>query len=155
MTETVRQAKNEQTERADRKTEKRGEVHKEGNLTRDWELRFSNSGVAFARNAVATERPKVAGDWKGELVKEFFELVAFGDLAQHVSISLVKGDRVLCIGEGEIETWTDSQGRERTTKKILLRALGPDLKFRTVTLERAKRQAVTDEDSIQVSEEPF
>jgi single-strand DNA-binding protein len=116
--------------------EKKGEVAKVGNLTREPELRFTPSGTAVVSTGLAVERPKVAGDWAGERVTEFYELTAFGSLGEHVVESFGKGTRVVVIGAAEVEHWTDREGKGRTTKRIIANAIGPDLRWATVKVER-------------------
>jgi single-strand DNA-binding protein len=123
----------------DRKVEPKGPVAKVGNLTRDPELRFgTDKGTPFCRFGIAVEQPKEAGNWSGERETVFYEGTAFGSLAEHLA-ELVKGTRVLVIGKGELEHWTDADGNERTTKRIVVDACGPDLRWASVTVERDGR----------------
>lgn len=123
-------------------------VSRIGNLTRDPELRFSKSGTAVASFSIA-HTPYVPKDQpKPDTV--FYECVAFGSLAEHSAEALLKGDRVLVVGRGEIETWTGKDGVERTTKKIIADALGPDLRFTTAEIHRTDRHKPDFAD-----EEPF
>jgi len=117
--------------------EKKGEVAKVGNLTREPELRFAPSGTAVVSTGLAVERPRVPGDWAGERVTEFYELTAFGSLGEHVVESLQKGSRVVVVGAAEVEHWVDREGKERTTKRIVANAIGPDLRWARATVERS------------------
>jgi single-strand DNA-binding protein len=116
--------------------EKKGEVAKVGNLTREPELRFAPSGTAIVSTSLAVDRPKVAGDWAGERETSFYEVTAFGSLGEHVVESLPKGTRVVVIGNAEIEHWVDREGRPRTTKRIIANAIGPDLRWARAAVER-------------------
>ncbi|HXW77922.1 MAG TPA: single-stranded DNA-binding protein [Acidimicrobiales bacterium] len=146
-------------ERPERQVEKKGEVYKIGNLTRDPELHFAATGATVARTGLAVERPKVPGDWAGERVTEFYELTIFRDLAENAAVSLAKGSRVVLVGNAELEHWTDDQDQERTTKRILVNAIGPDLRWATATVHRPERKTPrsTTEDLAVASddEEPF
>ena len=42
-------------------------------------------------------------------------------------------------GNLEHETWTDRDGQEHTTVKIVADAIGPDLRFTSATVNQAKR----------------
>jgi single-strand DNA-binding protein len=87
---------------------------------------------------------------------EFFDITVFGDQAEHACQSLAKGDRVVLVGTGEIETWVDSEGKERTTKRILVNAIGPDLRWKTATVDRVARKAPAEDGGFdQMNEEPF
>jgi single-strand DNA-binding protein len=134
-----------QTEKPERNTQKMGETTKVGNLTRDPELHFAPTGTAVVRTGLAVERPKLAGNWGGERVTEFYELTIFNALGEHVVESLGKGDRVIVTGNAEVEKWTGDDGQERTTKRILANAIGPDLRWSTVTVTKVARKGAPDE----------
>ena len=127
------------------------EVARIGNITSHPELRFGKTGTAFAKFGLAY-RPYVP---KGEPEPEtvFYDVVAFGSLAEHVAQSLQKGDRALVIGKGEVETWTGKDGIERSTKKIVADGVGPDLRFADVEVTRADRLQPEQQEAF--AEEPF
>lgn len=125
----------------DRKREPKGHVTRVGNVTRDPELRFSNAGTPYARFGIAVNRPKVAGDWAGEQVTEFYSVTAFKSLAENVAECVHKGDRVIVEGEASLETWTDKDGQERTDKVIAANAVGAELRFATVTIHKPERRS--------------
>ena len=113
------------------------EVVKTGNLTRDLELaQGADTGKPYARTGLAVERPKTDEGWKGELETEFYEVVVFDTVAEHAAESLHKGDRVVVVGRGEIETWTDNDGNERKTKKIRANEIAPSLRWATVDIRK-------------------
>jgi single-strand DNA-binding protein len=130
-----------QEKKTERNTEKKGEVTKVGNLTREPELSFTPNGLAVVRTGLAVERPKVTGDWAGERVTEFYELVMFRQLAENAGQSLPKGTRVVVTGDAELEHWTGDDGQDRTTKKILVNAIGPDLRWATCAVNKAERRS--------------
>jgi len=113
-------------------------VAKVGNLTRDPELRFSATGTPFTRFGLAYRPWTRKGEPEAETT--FYEVVSFGSLAEHVAESLRKGQRVVVVGRGELDTWSDDNGTERTTKKIVAEAVGPDLRFETAQVERSARK---------------
>jgi single-strand DNA-binding protein len=106
---------------------------KVGTLTADPELRVSANGTSYLRARLAVSSPG------RETV--FYDIVAFGGLAEHAGASLHKGDRVVVVGIGKRKTWTGRDGREWTTKEIVADGLGPDLRFTSVTLEQTQDQA--------------
>ena len=111
-----------------------------GNLTRDPELRFSAKGTAWATCGLAVNRRKRLDDgtWE-EGETEFYDLVSFGDLAEHLA-ELSKGTRVLACGRIEEDTWTGKDGAERTTTRLVCDEVGVSLRFASVTVERAERR---------------
>jgi single-strand DNA-binding protein len=144
------------TEKPERHVEKKGEVGKVGNLTRDPELRYSASGTAVCSTGLAVERPKTPGDWAGERTVEFYELTVFGSLCEHVAECLHKGTRVVVVGAAEVETWMDKEGKERTTKRIIANAIGPDLRWARATVERVERSTSTGNNGkAEKEDEPF
>lgn len=111
-----------------------------GNLTRDPELRYSGKGTPWCTCGLAVT-PRVRGDddtWQdGETA--FYDLVCFGDLAEHVA-NLTKGTRVVAYGKLETEEWTAKDGTERTTDKLIADEVGASLRFATVEVHRRSRQ---------------
>jgi len=129
-----------QAEKPEQNIQKMGETTKVGNLTREPELHFAPTGTAVVRTGLAVERPKVAGNWAGERVVTFYELVVFGSLGEHLAESLGKGTRVVVTGNAELENWTDDKGQARTTRRILANAIGPDLRWVTVAVTKVTRK---------------
>ncbi len=148
-----------ETENKQRNIEKKGQVARVGNLTRDFDLHFAPTGTAYAKSGLAVETPKAPGNWAGERVTSFYELTLFGTLAEHAVESLGKGNRVLVIGNAEVETWNGDDGQVRTTKRILANAIGPDLRWATVHVEKATRKGPDVEEApasgTDDEEEPF
>jgi len=132
-------------------------VSKIGTLGSDPVLRFAANGTAWASWRLAVERPKEPGNWAGERITEWFEVIAFRSLAENAAESLHKGDRVLVIGKPELRDWTDQEGNPRQSKAILANALGPDLRFATASVTRtnAKTSTVTTTAASGFDEEPF
>ena len=126
-----------------------------GNLTRDPELRFSAKGTAWCSVGLAVT-PRVRDDdgtWAdGETT--FYELVTFGDLAEHVA-ELVKGTRVIAAGKLETETWTAKDGTERETVKLLADEVGASLRYASVDVRRTSRKGPAEHADDDYDEEPF
>jgi single-strand DNA-binding protein len=128
----------------ERTVDAKGQVSKVGNMTKEPELRFGqDKGTPFCRFGLATETPKVPGQWSGERVTEFYDVTCFGSLAEHVA-ELDKGTRVLVIGRGEVEHWTDNDGNERMSKRIVADACGPDLRWATADVQKVKPKRSTE-----------
>ncbi len=105
-----------------------------GNLTSDPELRFTSTGKAVLECEVAV-KPYAPKD-QPQPETTYHKLVCFGALAEHVADCLKKGDRVVVAGETKVETWTGRDGKERTTTKVIVDGLGPDLRFNLARIEQ-------------------
>ena len=75
-----------------------------------------------------------------ERVTEFYELAIFNVLGENAAECLAKGTRVVVVGNAEMEKWTGDDGKERTTKRILVNAIGPDLRWATAAVTWATRK---------------
>ena len=127
-----------------------------GNLTRDPELRFSTKGTAWCTVGLAVNpRKRLDDGTHEELPAEFYELVAFGDTAEHLAESLGKGDRVLATGRIEVDTWTTRDGEERTTTKLVCDEVGPSLRYTSVEVRRTARKGPAGGAAPDYDEEPF
>ena len=112
-----------------------------GNLTRDPELRYTPAGNAVASLTVAVDAPDRTGEPTYRLV------TAWRDLAEHVALSVVKGDRVVVVGTTSTMTWTGRDGAERSEEVVTAKAIGPDLRYSAATpLPMPRHTVVEDED---------
>lgn len=113
-----------------------------GNMTRDIELRFTPSGQAVGEFGVAVnKRVKGAdGQWEdGD--PEFYDVTAWGTLAENAVDTLAKGSRVLVVGRLQFDTWENEAGEKRTKVKVVADHLGPDLRWATATINRNEKGA--------------
>lgn len=89
-----------------------------GRLTRDPELRHTQSGTAVASFSLAVER-----DFKdkqtGEKVTDFIDVVAWRGTAEHVSRFFTKGRMAVVVGSLQIRDWTDKEGNKRRTAEVI------------------------------------
>ncbi len=85
-----------------------------GRLTRDIELKTSQSGNAFARSAIAVDRP-----FKKEET-DFFNLVAFGKTAEFLNRYFEKGRRILVEGRLQTSNYEDKDGNKRTSTEVVI-----------------------------------
>ena len=103
-----------------------------GNLTRDPELKFINSGSATVRFSVAVTKK----GWQDKPdVVSFFNCNAIGDIANNIANSLHKGNRVVVYGALRHRTWDKPDGTKGEATEIEVEAVGPDLRFNTVVIE--------------------
>jgi single-strand DNA-binding protein len=108
-----------------------------GNLTGDPELKFTTTGHALATFRVAvTGRVKDGDTWKdGET--SFYRIVAWRDLAEHVTESLSKGDRALVQGQLRQRSWQTDDGDKRSVVEIQADEIGVSLKWAIARPEKA------------------
>lgn len=112
-----------------------------GNITRDPELRFTQAGVAFVNFGLAVNRRfqrKGASDWDEETT--FFDVTAWGDLADNAATSLAKGDRVIVEGRLEQQNWETDAGEKRSKIAVVADDIGPSLRWATAEVTKAERR---------------
>lgn len=91
----------------------------EGRLTRDAELRYSNSGLPILKFSVAcNDRKKVGDSWQDEA--NFFDCVILGKLAEAISPRMTKGAAALCSGKMKQDRWQDDSGKNKSRVEILV-----------------------------------
>lgn len=89
-----------------------------GRLTRDPELRRTNSGLAVASFSVACERDFPNKD-TGERETDFIDCVAWRQTGEFVSKYFTKGQMIVVSGRLQIRPWTDKDGNKRKTAEII------------------------------------
>jgi len=95
-----------------------------GNLTRDPELRYGQSGIAWVTFTVAETRGR---DDKKKTT--FWECKAFGDMAENVA-EFSKGQRLIVDGAAETEQWEDkATGKKRSKIVITAWEVGRSVRF--------------------------
>jgi single-strand DNA-binding protein len=111
-----------------------------GNITRDPELKFLNSGQAAVRRSVA-----VNSRWQNRQTQEweervsYFEVTGYGSMAENAANSLTKGTRVLVTGRLEQRSWETENGDKRSIVEINADEIAPSLKFATAVVTRTPR----------------
>lgn len=89
-----------------------------GRLTRDPELRRTQSGMAVASFNIAVDRP-FSGRNGGEKQTDFIDCVAWDKRGEFVSKYFVKGQMCLVEGRLQIRDWTDKEGNKRKSAEIV------------------------------------
>ncbi|MGI6432498.1 MAG: single-stranded DNA-binding protein [Sphaerochaetaceae bacterium] len=92
-----------------------------GRLTRDCELRFTNSGYAVGRFSLAVNRIKRSGDQREEEVS-FFDIVVWGKQAEALSPYLTKGKQVSLSGELRQNRW-EQEGQSRSRVEVVANSI--------------------------------
>ena len=88
-----------------------------GNLTRDIELRYSQSGMGIAKTAIATSRKFTSNGEKKEEVM-FIDITFFGRSAEIANQYLRKGSKILVEGRLNFEQWVDQNGGKRSKHSV-------------------------------------
>lgn len=127
-----------------------------GNLTRDPELRYTQSGLAVCNASIAVNRR-----WQNKTTKEweestsYVDVTVWGQQGQNVAESLRKGDRIFVNGRFEQRTWDDDAGNKRSKIELVADAVGPSLEWATVSdVVRNDNQNYSG-DSYSTDERPF
>jgi len=89
-----------------------------GHLTRDCELRFSQSGSAVCKFGLAVNRKYKAGDdWKEEVC--FVDVTVFGKQGENCAEYTHKGDPVFIEGRLQFSTWETEEGQKRNKLEVI------------------------------------
>jgi len=89
-----------------------------GRLTRDPELRHTQSGTAVTSFSLAVDRRYVSKDG-GERQTDFIDIVAWQNLGEFVSKYFVKGQMAAVTGRLQIRDWTDKDGNKRRSAEVV------------------------------------
>lgn len=89
-----------------------------GRLTRDPELRHTQSGVSVASVTIACDR-----DFKekstGEKATDFIDVVAWRQTGEFVSKYFTKGRMAVVEGRLQVRDWTDKEGNKRRSAEVV------------------------------------
>lgn len=88
-----------------------------GRLTRDPELRKTQSGTAVAGFTLAVDRDYK--DANGEKETDFIDIVAWRGTAEFVSKYFTKGRMAVVEGRLQIRDWTDRDGGKRRSAEVI------------------------------------
>ncbi len=111
-----------------------------GNLTRDPELRYTQSGRGVASFGMAVNRRyMVNNEWQEET--SFFNVVAWGDLGENAAASLTKGNRIVVTGRLQQRDYETREGEKRTIVEVIADDLGPSLRWAQAQVERISRDS--------------
>ena len=115
-----------------------------GNVGRDPEIRYAQSGTAILKFSVA------ATSGRDENKKtQWWNIVCFGDLGENVAASINKGTRVQVIGKVQREKYTGNDGVEKESIEVLADDVGISLRWQPAGT------TVTRETRTQEPEQPF
>lgn len=127
-----------------------------GNLTRDPELRYTTGGQAQTTIGIAVSRRyQKDGEWTEQT--SYFNIVAWGPLAEHTAASLTKGARIIATGRLEQRNYDTKDGEKRTVVELVADDIGAALRFATVDINRVQSsdQPAARKPAPASDEEPF
>ena len=93
-----------------------------GNLTRDIELKYSQSGIGIAKTAIATSRKFTSNGEKKEEVC-FVDITFFARSAEIANQYLRKGSKILVEGRLNFEQWVDKNGQKRSKHSVTVETM--------------------------------
>src|SRR5712692_8376951 len=90
-----------------------------GNLGNDPEMRFTASGTALTTFPVAVNRNSRTpeGEWREET--EWFNIVAWSELAERLAQNLHKGRKVYVEGRLQTRSWEGQDGQKRYRTEVV------------------------------------
>lgn len=88
-----------------------------GRLTRDPDLRRTQSGVSVCSFSIAADRDYKGQD--GEKTTDYFDIVAWRSTAEFVCKYFSKGRMIVVDGQLQTRRWTDKNGANRTSVEVL------------------------------------
>ena len=89
-----------------------------GRLTRDPELRTTNSGTSVASFSLAVNRNYKGAD--GEKETDFIDCVAWRSTAEFAAKYFAKGRMAVVEGRLQIRPWTDKEGNNRRSAEVIV-----------------------------------
>jgi single-strand DNA-binding protein len=111
-----------------------------GNVTRDPELRFTNTGQGLASFGLAVNRRwqnRQSGEWEEQT--SFLDITAWGEMGENIAQSIHKGDRLLVTGRLQQRSYETQSGEKRSVVEIVADEVGPSLRWATATVIKPDR----------------
>ena len=85
-----------------------------GRLTKEVELKSSQSGTSYLSNSIACDRKY------GEKKTDFFQIKAFGKTAEAMDKFLHKGSKIFIEGDIQVDEYTDKSGVKKSSVSIVI-----------------------------------
>jgi single-strand DNA-binding protein len=90
-----------------------------GNLGRDPEMRYTPSGKPVTSFSLASSRSWVSADGERREETEWFNVVAWGNLAEICNQHLAKGQQVYIEGRLQTRCWEDDNGQRHFRTEVV------------------------------------
>lgn len=94
-----------------------------GSLAKAPEMRFTPKGVSVANFSLACDRSWKDADGNIRTSTEWFNIVAWDNLAEIAKENLAKGNLVYVEGRLQSRTWQDKEGHQQRSFEIVARDL--------------------------------
>lgn len=110
-----------------------------GNLTKDPELRFTQSGTAVADFSIAvTPRTydRNTNEWR-DGNPQFYRCSVWRNAAENVAETLRKGMRVIATGRVSLRSYENRDGQQRSELSLQVDEVGPSLRYARAQVEKA------------------
>lgn len=91
-----------------------------GNLTRDPEMRTTNSGTSICKFGIATTRVSRGSDGEQREEVVFIDVDAFGKQAEVIGRYFTKGRPIFIEGRLRLDQWESSTGEKRSKLSVVL-----------------------------------
>lgn len=85
-----------------------------GRLTKDVEILKSKKGGDYARFTIAVPRKN------DKEITDFIDVVAFGKVVEVINKYVEKGNRIIVVGQLNIDTYTDKDGNTKKSVVVVL-----------------------------------
>ena len=89
-----------------------------GNLTRDPELRTTQTGVSVCSFTIAVNRRRYNNAEAGQPEADFFRITAWRQLGEICAKYLAKGRKVSVVGSVSVSTYTGNDGQPRASLEV-------------------------------------
>ena len=89
-----------------------------GNLTRDPEMRTTQSGVSVCTFTVAVNRRRASNAEAGQTEADFFRVSAWRQLGENCNRFLAKGRKVGVVGTLTLQNYTGNDGQQRASLEV-------------------------------------
>jgi len=93
-----------------------------GNIGQEVELRELNTGKKVARVSLATNEYKQTNNGAPEKVTTWHNLVAWGNIAEEMSTTLQKGQKIMVEGKIQYRNYETKTGEKRYSTEILVQS---------------------------------
>jgi single-strand DNA-binding protein len=119
-----------------------------GRLGRDPEMRYTPSGRPVTSFTVATSRSWNTSEGERRVETEWFNVVAWSNLAEICKQHLTKGQQVYIEGRLQTRNWDDAEGNKHTSIEIVANEM-------IILGERREAEGSSETESIEEDEFPF
>lgn len=118
-----------------------------GRLTRDPELRYTQSNKAVAQFTIATDRPS----YNGEKETDFHNIVAWDKMAENVGKYMSKGRLIAVEGRIQYRNYENNEGK----KVYITEIIASNVQFLESKNSSANNQQVTTQNTTQTDYDPY